>query len=454
VTLATTLSPSPAAAASGAEKSAGPSRAVTWLRARANTTPGLLRLLGVGLVAAVVLLWAAAFTAVLVRDDAVGAMRTEAAPAFVAAQRLHADLSEADATIVSAFLAGPVEPADQRAAFDASIAAAAGELRVLAGTDGAATSKDALDTLQRELPAYTELIGQARANNRLGYVLGSAYLRRASQLMQATILPAADSLAASSADQVDDGYRRATSSAHVALVSAAGLISLAALVGVQYWLFRRTNRRLNLPLVVATVLVAATVGIALDAFSAERSRLLDGRDHGFVPMSEAAQARVLGLRAWGDEGLSLIARGDGATLDADADAVAARLGYVPNGLPTGSGLLPTLTEHLGGQGFRDGDLTRLWRDYQQTSIQVRALVTNAGGFDQAVELAHGDGAAAFGRYDDTADRALTASQQRFGERLAAGGDALGGRAIIVVVLSALALALALVGVQSRINEYR
>ncbi|WP_083401624.1 MULTISPECIES: hypothetical protein [Pseudofrankia] len=452
MTLATALPPT---SGSATDRASGPARAAAWLRARAGTTPGLLRILSVALGVSIALLWAAALAAVLVRDDAVHAVSADAAPAFAAAQRLHADLSEADATIVSAFLAGPVEPPEQRKAYDDSIAAAEGELRTLARAgDGSPAARGALDTLHQKIPAYTELVGQARANNRQEYVVGGAYLRQASLLMQGTILPAADSLAVSSAEQVDDGYRRATSSVHVALVSAAGVISLVALAGVQLWLFRRTHRLLNVPLLVATGLVMVVFAVTLSAFSAERARLLDGRDDGFVPMSEIAQARVLGLRAWGDEGLSLIARGDGAALDADADAAIARLGYTPDGRPTGSGILPTITAYLHGEGFREGDLDALWRDYQSTSIEVRRQVTSAGGFDKALELAQGDGAEAFGRFDQAADQALTASQQRFGERLSAAGDRLGGLAAVVIVLSALAIALALAGIQARINEYR
>ncbi|ONH23431.1 hypothetical protein BL253_33045 [Pseudofrankia asymbiotica] len=433
----------------------GPARGATaWLRARARTTPGLLRIVSVALVAAITLMWAAAFAAVVVRDHAVHAVSADAGPAFAAAQRLHADLSAADATIASAVLAGPVEPPEQRRAYDESIALAEGELRTLARAGGTAEAGDPLDTLHRQIPAYTGLIGQARANNRQGYVVGGAYLQKASQLMQQTILPAADSLAASSAEEVDDRYRRATSSVHVVLVSVAGVVSLAALAAVQVWLFRRTHRRLNLGLLLATACVLVIFAVTLGAFSAERARMLEGRDHGFVPMSEIAQARVLGLRAWGDESLSLIARGDGAALDADADAVAARLGYTPKGDPTGSGVLPAVTAYLSGEGFRGGDLAALWRSYQTTSWTVRSGVKDAGGFNGARELALVDGAAAFKRFDDAAEAALRTSQQRFDDRLSAAGDRLRGLEAVVIVLSVLAAAAVLAGIQPRINEYR
>jgi len=452
VSLASTLSPP--APASATDRIPGRARATAWLRARARTTPGLLRILSVGLGAAIVLLWIAAFAAVLVRDHAVHAVSTDAGPAFAAAQRLHADLSEADATVASGFLDGPVEPTARRKAYDASIAAAQNELRTLAGTGGSRATNDALTTLHREIPVYTGLIGQARADNRLGLVVGGAYLRHASQLMQGTILPAADSLAASSAEQIDDEYRHATSWVHVVLVSVAGVATLAALVAVQLWLFRRTHRILNVPLLVASALVAVTFAVTLSAFTAERARLVDGRDHGFVPMTEIAQARVLGLRAWGDQSMSLIARGDGAALDEDADRVAARLGYTPEGEPIDDGVLRTITDASVERGVPGAGIEQRWQDYQKISIKVRGAVRHAGKFADARKLALNDGATAFGRFDTAADEAFLASQARFNGRLAAAGDRLTGLAIVVSVVSALCLLLTLIGIQARINEYR
>ncbi|AEH10158.1 MULTISPECIES: hypothetical protein [Protofrankia] len=448
-------------------------RVVAGLRARSATTPGLLRLLSAGLLGATLLLWLTAFGTGLSRADAIDTVRNDAGPSFVAAQRIHADLSVADATVARAFLAGGVEPVAQRRVYEESVASASRRVVDLARTGGPLEAREPLTTLAREIPTYTGLVERARTNNRLGNVVGAAYLRQASTLMQYTILPAADALAAVDAGRIDASYDRATAWYHPVLVALAGLACLAGLVAVQVLLYRRTNRVFNLPLVAATALVAGVLGYTLSAFAAERSALRDGRDDAFQPMTLVAQARGLGLRAWGDESLALIARGNGTLFDQDAVRVTQRLGYDESGRAlndapaagTTSGgatadealgppVLPAVAAAGGPDAQPRAGLAGAWEQYQKTSVQVRAGAAQPGGFQQAVKLALTDGTATFGRYDRTADAALTASERRFAATLADASDDLAPVAVAATVVLVGATALTIAGFQVRINEYR
>jgi hypothetical protein len=429
-------------------------RLVTRLRAKAATTPGLLRLLSVALVVSTALLWAASFTTVVVRQDAVDALAGKTGPSFLAAQRIHADLAAADAAAAHAFLTGGVEQPRQRAAFEGSIASATRHVIQLVQAGGPAEVREPLTVLAGNILSYTNLVERARTNNRVGFVVGAAYLRQASALMQNTILPAADALAAVDAGRIDSEYAKATRWYHPVLVAAAGVVCLAGLVAVQLLLYRRNHRVLNVGLVAATLVVALTTGVVLAAFSVERARLVDGRDHGFVPVSVVAQARVLALRAWGDESLSLIARGNGAAFDRDAETAATRLGYDADGRPTGSGVLPAAANLSGPGGQTRAGLDESWRAYHTTNLKVRSLVNGVGGFQDAVKLAVGDGSVAFNRFDRAADAAMTTSQRQFDARLSSAGDGIGYLAGGVTAALALAVVLALAGLQVRINEYR
>ncbi|MGF7233393.1 MAG: hypothetical protein ACQSGP_00325 [Frankia sp.] len=415
-----------------------------WRRLRATTTPGLLRKCSVGLAVAVAMLWGVSLATITARHDAIQGMRHDSGPSFVAAQRIHDALSEADATVAGAFLVGGVEPATLRAAYDRSIATATQQLVDLDRTGVPARLRGPLTILSGQIPVYTGLVERARANNRSGFVIGAAYLRKASGLMQNTILPAADQLAAFDADRIHAGYMSATRWYHPALVIVFGGLALAGLVAVQVLLSRRTHRILNVPLVAATVLVTVSSLLILTAFAAERATLRDGRDHGFVPMTVVAQARVLALRAWADQSLSLIARGDGAVFDTDADATAARLNQV---LAAGSAL-------GGPDASTRAGLTASWRDYESTSGRVRRSASDVGGFQDAVALALGDGTPRFHRFDQQADTAVTASQRRFSARLSSADSVLGSLAVGTAVALALAALLVLAGLQLRINEYR
>jgi hypothetical protein len=134
-------------------------------------------------------------------------------PLSLDAEQVYTSLSDADATAANAFLTGGLEPAAARQRYQADITQAAirieaasalvgssaartqlpGHLAHQASTTGTAVGDD-LATLSGQLPVYTDEVATARANNRLGYPLGAAYLREASGLLRGTLLPAASDI--------------------------------------------------------------------------------------------------------------------------------------------------------------------------------------------------------------------------------------------------------------------
>ncbi|CAI7974916.1 conserved membrane hypothetical protein [Frankia sp. Hr75.2] len=421
------------------------------IRRRSRTPPGFLRLLSAGLVGVLMVTLSVCLLSTLSRQHAVDALARDSGASFVAAQQLHAELSVADATVARAFLAGGVEPPAQRTAYQESIASASGRIVDLALAGG---PREPLSVLAAQLPVYTGLIERARANNRIGNVVGGAYLRQASELMQTRILPAVDRLAAEDALDIDRGYAQATRWYQPVLVGVAGAAALAALVALQIRLFRRTHRMFNLRLVAATVLVVIATGLTLLAFGVSRARLVDSRNDAFRPMTVVAQVRVLALRAWGDESLSLIARGNGDDLDADARRVTERLGYDPAGRPVGTGALATAAALDGPDAPGRDVLVPGWERYQDTAVRVRDLVRDVGGFQDAVRVALDEGTSTFTRFDGDAETAFTASRERFAAGLSSAAGTYDGVAAGTGTALGLAMLLTLAGVQSRINDYR
>src|SRR5215469_7108052 len=178
------------------------------------TTPSRLRLLLVGLVV-LSLAWGV-LAAVTAEQHASAAADLVAVsePLSLDAEQIYQSLSDADATAASAFLyPGGLEPAAERQRYNADIAQAAirieaasallgssaartqlpGNLNKQASTAGSATGDD-LATLSAGLPVYADEVGTARADNRIGYPLGAAYLREASNLLRGTLLPAASDI--------------------------------------------------------------------------------------------------------------------------------------------------------------------------------------------------------------------------------------------------------------------
>jgi hypothetical protein len=155
------------------------------LRAQLTTTPGRLRLIAAGLVAAAILLGVIVWGAERSRANAANAVATQTEPLLREATNLYASVSDADATITSTFVNGGIEPPPSRARYVRDLGAATSELAALAKqVRGNPQAAAAIATIGSQLPVYNGFVGEARADNRQRLPLGAAYLRRASERAQ------------------------------------------------------------------------------------------------------------------------------------------------------------------------------------------------------------------------------------------------------------------------------
>ena len=79
-------------------------------------------------------------------------------------------------------------------------------------------TRTAVADISAQLAAYTGLVESARANNRQGLAIGSAYLREASSLMQTALLPGAEKIYSGNLATVDEGQRAVGSTRQSSLV--------------------------------------------------------------------------------------------------------------------------------------------------------------------------------------------------------------------------------------------
>ena len=162
--------------------------------------------------------------------------------------------------------------------------------------------------ISAQLSAYTGLVESARANNRQGFPIGSAYLREASSLMQTALLPGAEKIYARNLATVDEDQRAVGSVPIVALVL---LVLVLATIGVgSVIVFARTNRQFNIGLVVAAAAVLLVIVWIVVATRLAAGDIEHSRTEGTARFGQLAKARILAEQARTDETLQLIARGD------------------------------------------------------------------------------------------------------------------------------------------------
>src|ERR1700745_691114 len=298
-----------------------------WRRSRLDgpPTPPSLRLL-LALLILLSLAWGvlAALTAEQHASAAADVVAVSE-PLSLDAEQIYTSLSDADATAANAFLAGGLEAAKARQRYQADITQAAirieaasalvgssaartqlpGHLAGQVSAAGAAVGDD-LAILSGQLPAYTDEVGTARADNRLGLPLGAAYLREASALLRGTLLPAASDIYTRESALLTSASAQATGLPLIVIAVLAGLGLGYVFYRSSRWLSRRTHRVVNYGLLLAALAGLVSLVWLAGAFVAGRGDLLHAQQQGSAPAQAFARAEVAALQAHADESLTLI----------------------------------------------------------------------------------------------------------------------------------------------------
>ncbi|TDV34510.1 hypothetical protein [Actinophytocola oryzae] len=423
---------------------------VAQLRELSRTTPGVL----IGFIAALVLVsvLVGVFTSVSVqsRSSALDNLTASSGPLSDAAQDLYRSLSDADATANGAFLSGGVEPASVRARYEQDIAEAEHALAIAVAAReprDLADPNSPLSVLSSQLSVYTGVVETARTNNLQGLPVGAAYQREASTLMREKLLPAAKDLYTTEAAAVEADQDSATAWPIVEVV--LGLATLVLLFYAQRFVRRRSRRRINVGLAVATVaalvslvwVVVATIGVMANVHASRE----DGSDQTTV----LAQARINALAARGDETLTLVARGSGSEFEEHYKRTRSEL--ATRQLPQAKELAtdPEVQRQVQAAIDQENAWNRVHGDIRESD--------DGGDYPKAVELALGDGQAAAGRFDDV-DKALAGAIRdttaTFDDEVSQASGALGGTVIGVILLALVTAAGAATGIWQRLKEYR
>lgn len=271
-----------------------------------STTPVLLLAVAIGLILSIVVAGVVTTLIVGERRQALSDLLVRAEPLSDSVQELYSELSVADAAASTGFIYGGVEPVEVRERYltalsEASTAAALASTGI---RDGG--GREALLLINRQLPVYAGLIETARANNRLGNPVGSAYLAEASALMQNTLLPAANSLYEATTERVGNEQRTHSGRPWPAIIAVLFAVA-ACLLAVPY-LARLTGRRINLGVAIA----GATMGVALCwlLVAGLLSSIAAGRaiERGVEPLDALTDGRILAQTARSNETLGMVRR--------------------------------------------------------------------------------------------------------------------------------------------------
>jgi hypothetical protein len=217
-------------------------------------TPSRLWLLLVAAVAAVLTVGLLAGFSLAGRESAGARTAHDTAALYTEVQNLSYNLADANATAATALLIGQETPSQFSTRYTEDIAQAEDLLSAASQrVTGDAYASAQLKAVAEQLPAYTGMIGQAFADNRLGYPVTGAYLRQASELLTGSMLAETWNVVQEQQNATSAGLGSAA--AFPWWEFAFGVLALAAL----WWISRRvaaiSRRRINLGLLGAMLSV-------------------------------------------------------------------------------------------------------------------------------------------------------------------------------------------------------
>jgi len=420
---------------------------------RFRTTPGRLRLLSIVSVGAIVVLLVVSAGALSSRRSAAKSVSDESGARLVQVQALYHALADADATASRQLLAAGVIPTQVRQQYLDDLAEA-GRLqsRIAEHSQSSADARQAIAVIAKQLPRYSEKVESARVQSRFGYPVGAQEMREASTLMRTKILGATLELYRFAASELHDDYDRGTSASQMVWIVVIGIATLAVLVVAQLFTARRTNRLLNIGLVVASVIIAVLLVWMLVRFNDEQDSLVKAQRNGSDSVQVLASARILALQAQANANLALAERGTGQAYRDEFNRLVRQL----CGDKECRGELLAYAHDLAARTGSEANVTAIQNDaakFWSVADDVVQLDDDAR-YKDAVDLALGGQADASAKLDAAITAETAQAQARFD---AAAHDARSGFAVLALALTLgllLAAALVLIGLQPRIREYQ
>jgi hypothetical protein len=382
--------------------------------------------------------WVAARNAETIADA-----REQGLELATAATEYRTRLAAADARAAATLIAGGLEDPESRAAYDEDLLSAS---RALTDAGLVATDDDRADisAMGDGLVRYAGLVETSRANSRLGYPVGSAYLNQARDLANDDLVPRAERLRRVGEQRI----ARAANSVGGPVGALAVVLLVAGLVvllGCALIIAGRTRRIAHPALLGATLAVVAALVVVVGGITSQSRELRQaatGDIDAYVAANEAS-SRLSDLRV--TEISAVAARGSGGPLYEQFSAEIAELQDLLTDVPGDSGGIAQLYTAAS--------------DYGSAVVEQVQAADERGENRDAAELALSiseEGAGTADAYQ-AANEIAAANVEREADDLADRFDAAGDadiQPLVPIALGVLAALLAAAGILARGRRYR
>ena len=402
----------------------------------------------------------------------------DAVPSIITAQRIKDALTGMDANAANELLVKPGQNPgaikdyeERRQKLAERLVAAAENI-----TYGDAERKP-IQTLQLAQGEYIAKIQRARDFNERGDANGVALTyRTAAEIMDKTLLPAADVLDKANSDELENVYKvqQLTAGRSLFLIVISGLLLIGVLVTIQVFLYYRMRRILNPMLLAATAIALIFLGYTTQALLSASYHLKVAKKDAFESIHALRKMRAFAYSMNADESRYLLDKALAAKHEQAFFEKATKLAQIRNGqtfetvvatLTSGKPVDGLVTGYLADElknitfpGEREAAIATLktFGIYFNIDTQIRQL-EQSGKHESALALCVGTNQGqsnwAFTQFLNANDRAFNINQKAFDEAVQQGLKDMDGFEISSPVVAVLVGLLTLFGLRSRLKEY-
>lgn len=362
---------------------------------------------------------------------------TNTEPVSYMAQHLYSSLSLANTYASASFVTQGADARLSRNLYEGSYQTASQAIVTTAGglstTD--AEEMELIRNINHKLPIYTGLVETAWANNRQGNPVGIAYMNEASTLMREDILPSAARLYSLTTETVTAEQRQLTRPLWLPISGLAA--ALVALLLVQVWLARVTNRRLNRGMVAATALMVIATSWVITANALTWQAGSRAHEEAVAPLQAITDARIRAQQARTSEMLALVWR---QSVDTSARSFLRTTDSISHTLAMSPSPMARSAEYYLSQ----------WQGSHQELVNA----LQQGDYDQATHLAlESESATAYNELDTAMAALIDENRQTLREFITKGIAASTFVSGVVLALSLFAILSVWIGIRPRIQEY-
>jgi Four helix bundle sensory module for signal transduction len=455
------------------------------VRTLRDKTPYRLRLLLLAITIFAVAFGIVATTTVKQHDQAMQTIGIEAGPSVITAHQIKIGLLSMDAALADELLAPPEDRDSQEMADDFDKHRANTSKYLVAAARNITYGNSELfpiESVQVGLGQYLMQAQAARDFHRAGNADNalSAY-RSTLRTLQESLLPNLEALDKANADILEETYNREKSVSALSrgFVLLVGLVLCGTMLYTQFFLAIRFRRRLNLPLLVATVCLLIFIQHLTQSLANCSNEVKVAKEDAYDSIVSLLQARSRSFDAKAGESRWLLDKARGSVYQkAFSDQInsvakferghdfANVLAAVEKQMAAGDKfLLPgfsgALAEELNNVRF-DGeaqaavDTLHEFRAYVAADDKIRQL-ENAGNHQAALRLGLGYNLSGsnylFNKYDDALGRTLKINEQQLDLAYKTGKHELDNIILGIILSCILIVVLAYVGLMPRLEEY-